>query len=89
MMVLSKLIEWWEAAAPGERARLAKAMKTSQHYLRSHLMPGERRASADYAAKLEASIASINAAHRGEPLPEVDRRDLCSACNKCPFGKEG
>lgn len=86
-MELKRMITWWDQATPGERARLARAMKTSQHYLRSHLMVGDRRASAEYASRMEAAISKINSGRpQGDKLPEIDRRDLCAACASCPFG---
>lgn len=64
--------KWPRAVDPDEARRVAKAAGTSVPHLR-HIAAGRRNVSADLAQRL---------AHAA---PELDQRELCVACGRCPL----
>ena len=86
---MKQLLDWWNKATPDERHRLARAAKTSAAYLRSHVITGARRLSAEKAALIEAAAAAIRRSRSKslEQLPPIDRSHLCDACRMCPHAR--
>jgi plasmid maintenance system antidote protein VapI len=64
--------KWLRAVDPTEARRVAKKAGTSVPHLR-HIAAGRRNVSADLAQRL------VHAA------PELNQRELCVACAKCPL----
>jgi DNA-binding transcriptional regulator YdaS (Cro superfamily) len=85
---MKKFLAWWTVASVEDHRRLAELVGTSTTYLRSHVMAGRRPVSAAYAAVVERAVRHVNRKARDKPLPDLDRRDLCETCRKCPFAAE-
>lgn len=77
---MKELRYWLNSALPPQRELLAKYAKTSLKYL-WHLAGGQRKASAEMAAKIEA--ASDRVSRTG--MYRLKRGEISKTCAKCPF----
>jgi hypothetical protein len=88
MVMLKKLLRWWNKATPEERTRLAEIAQSQRTYIRSHVISGRRSVSPDFAARIEEGVRAINMdRYHADQLPHLDRRDLCETCAQCPLAR--
>lgn len=91
MSTITPLKQWLRAAKPEDVAALAKAVDTSELYLR-HLSAGpdkkyHREPKAPLAAAIERETLAMSKASGGR-LPVVYRTDLNSTCRQCSFARK-
>jgi hypothetical protein len=80
---MNALRRWMLLATRAEQLRLASGAGTGRQYL-YQLADGRRNPSAELAAAIELSAASISKESKGR-LPKLGRQDLCAACRVCPY----
>lgn len=91
MSTITPLKQWLRAAQPADLAALAKAVGTSELYIR-HLSADEskryhREAKPALAAAIERETLAMSKASGGR-LPVVYRTDLNGTCRQCAFARK-
>jgi hypothetical protein len=81
-----KMTDWLKKSTVREQEALAEDAGTSRQYL-FHIGTGFRCAGADMAGRIEVAAAKLRRYSKNR-LPELLRKDLCSACAKCPYAKK-
>lgn len=90
---MNVLAQWWQAATPDEKKRLAALAETTVESLRqmagAYRTDGELRVTTDLARRIERGTKAL----QRPGLKMLWREDLCPACAKCEFAvkcrKEG
>jgi hypothetical protein len=84
------LKQWIRSATAEELREMAAVAKVSVSHI-YRVASGERAASAETAAGIEAAgfvIARRQSTKRLNPLPIINRGDVCETCSNCPYFKD-
>lgn len=81
----NRLHEWMRAATVAQQNDLAERVGSTKAYM-YQLSGNFRRASADFAAKLEEVTRMMAEEDKG--LPVVYRTDVCESCGSCRYAQQ-